>query len=244
MITETTITEFEGWDPRGKPEFARARKAMQHASSINDFVRIMLDGNNGGYANDWLLGDNKTGEVALFEMGLKEHSVRRTKDGTFVGANFPEDPKLIAAETKFDPTNPRSSPNARRTRWGQLMSEYHGRIDIEAAKRFETDTHDVIDPDGGANERTLCGCVERSPRGVPEWEWGPYYPGGTVQVKVVDFESGRAHGVLGGHGTPRPPDFLADEFLARHIEYGWMRGLLRDLKTQPWTRFAAGMKGD
>ena len=27
MITETTITQFEGWDPEGKPEFARARKA-------------------------------------------------------------------------------------------------------------------------------------------------------------------------------------------------------------------------
>jgi hypothetical protein len=30
MITETTITQFEGWDPAGKPEFARARKALQY----------------------------------------------------------------------------------------------------------------------------------------------------------------------------------------------------------------------
>jgi hypothetical protein len=28
-------------------------------------------GNNGGYANDWLLGDRKTGEIARFEQGLK-----------------------------------------------------------------------------------------------------------------------------------------------------------------------------
>ena len=33
----------------------------------------MLDGNNGGYANDWLIGDNKTGEIALLELGLKNH---------------------------------------------------------------------------------------------------------------------------------------------------------------------------
>ena len=71
MITETTITDFHGWDPNGKPEFVRARKAMQYATSIDDFVKIMLDGNNGGYANDWLLGDRKTGEIARFELGLK-----------------------------------------------------------------------------------------------------------------------------------------------------------------------------
>ena len=102
MITETTITQFEGWDPKGKPEFVRARKAMQYSRSIDEFVRIMLDGNNGGYANDWLVGDNKTGEVALFELGLKNHSVRRSKDGCFFGANFPESAKLSREETKFD----------------------------------------------------------------------------------------------------------------------------------------------
>src|SRR5438128_1364102 len=85
MITETTITGFTLFDPTGSPEFYRARKALQYSNSIDDYVRIMLDGNNGGYANDWLLGDNKTGEIALFELGLKEHSVRRTKDGYFVG---------------------------------------------------------------------------------------------------------------------------------------------------------------
>ena len=80
MITETTITGFEGFDPNGKPEFVRARKAMQYSSSIDDYVRIMLDGNNGAYANDWLIADNKTGEIARFELGLKEHS-RRAHEG-------------------------------------------------------------------------------------------------------------------------------------------------------------------
>ena len=104
MVTETTITQFEGWDPAGKPEFVRARKAMQYSRSIDDFVRIMLDGNNGGYANDWLVGDNKTGEIALFELGLKNHAVQRTRDGCFFGANFPVTEKLTREETRFDAT--------------------------------------------------------------------------------------------------------------------------------------------
>jgi hypothetical protein len=42
MITETTISSFHGWDPAGIPEFVRARKAMQYAGSIDDYVKIML----------------------------------------------------------------------------------------------------------------------------------------------------------------------------------------------------------
>src|SRR5208282_2250852 len=47
MVTETTITGFSLFDPNGKPEFVRARKALQYASSIDDYVQIMLDSNNG-----------------------------------------------------------------------------------------------------------------------------------------------------------------------------------------------------
>ena len=243
MITETTITGFQGFDPEGTPEFFRARKAMQYSSSIDEYVRIMLDRNNGGYANDWLLGDNKTGEIALFELGLKEHSVRRTMSGYYVGANFPVDPKLIKAETTFDVADKQSSPNARRARWEQLMAQYRGRIDVEAGKALEADKYDVIDRADGPTERSLCGAVEGSPRGVPEWNWGAYYPGGTVQAKVTDAQMTSKMEIWAAMGRPCTGDFVADEFLRKHPEYGWMQGLLRDLKSQPWTRFASGMKG-
>src|SRR5260370_30650695 len=102
----------------------------------------MLDGNNGGYANDWLLGDNKTGEIALFELGLKEHSVRRTKDGYFVGSNFPVDPKLARLETDFDFNNRQGSPLARKQRWEQMIAESKRRIGVETGTRMEGDTAD------------------------------------------------------------------------------------------------------
>jgi hypothetical protein len=76
---------------------------------------------------------------------------------------------------------------------------------------------------------------------VPEWDWGPYFPGGTVQSKVIDGQM--AQGMefwaqIGHQGS----DFHADEFLKQHTEYEWMRGLLRDMPCQAWTRFKADMK--
>lgn len=242
VVTETTITGFLGFDPNGKPEFERARKALQYSDSIDDYVRIMLDGNNGGYANDWLVGDNKTGEIALFELGLKEHSVRRTKDGYFVGSNFPVDEKLLKSETNFDPNNKASSPNARRTRWEQLMAEYKGKIDVEAAKKFETDSFDAFAKKQGANDRTLCGAVEGSPRGIPEWLWDKHFPGGTVQAKVLDARMASEMKMWAAYGHPCAPDFIAEDFLKQHKEYEWMRGLLQDMKSGDWTQFSVGMR--
>src|SRR6202041_565416 len=139
MITETTITDFRGWDVNGKPEFVRARKAMQYGDSIDNYVKIMLDGNNGGYANDWLLGDRKTGEIARFELGLKQTNVWRTKDGYFSGANFPSDPDLIKDETTYDPNDPSTGPNARKIRWDQLLNGNKGHIDTSLAEIFLAD---------------------------------------------------------------------------------------------------------
>ncbi len=242
LVTETTITQFEGWDPEGKPEFVRSRKAMQYGRSIDDFARIMLEGNNGGYANDWLVGDTKTGEIAQLELGLKEHTLKRTKDGCFVGSNFPEGEALIKLETKFDPNNEKSSPNARRKRWGQLIEANKGKIDVEVAKAMETDVFDAFEGKAGANERTLTGMVEDSPRGVPEWDWGPYFPGGTVQSKVIDAEMAGKMEFWAAIGHHNAPDFVASEFLKDHPEYAWMRGLLKDLRSRPWSSFSSGMR--
>ena len=89
-------------------------------------------------------------------------------------------------ETRFDPAKKDSSPNTRKTRWQGLFAAHKGKIDLELGKSFENDDFDAFARTNGANERTLCGRVEISPRGVPEWDWTPYYPGGTVQSKVTD----------------------------------------------------------
>lgn len=240
VITETTISGFAGFDTSGTPEFYRARKAMQYADSIGDYVRIMTDRNNGGYANDWLVGDNKTGEIALFELGLKNYTVDRTTNGYFVGANFPVKEKLAKEETNFDYAKSGSSPNARRARWEQLMAEFKGKIDAEAGKQFEADKYDIIEKRDGPTERSLCGTVDDSPRGIPEWDWGPFYPGGTVQAKVADASMLTKMQMWAAIGRPCTNDFKADAYLAQHPEHAWAKGLLRDMASGPWAIFSVG----
>ena len=243
LITETTITQFEGWDPNGKPEFMRSRKALQYAQSIDDYVRIIKEGNNGGYANDWLIGDRKTGEIACLELGLKNTPLWRTKDGYFVSSNFPRDPKLIREETSgFDPNDRSSSMNARHVRADELMKEAKGKIDVEMAEEFLSDhvDHLVESDKPRADERTLCGHVDASPRGVKEWGWDAYNPGGAVQGKATDSKMAANMSFVARAGHPCGADFLAADFLERHPEFSWQKPLLRDMKAGPWTRFQAG----
>jgi hypothetical protein len=241
MVTETTITQFEGWDPNGKAEFVRARKALQYAGSIDDYVKIMLDGNNGGYANDWLLGDRKTGEIAQFELGLRAYKLWRTKDGVFAGSNGARDPKVLKADAPgFDPNNLETSPNARRVRWEQLLNESKGKIDVALAQKMLADHGDSYQKKEEANERTLCGHTDASPRGVAIWTWGPYYPGGAVQGKATDASMAAKMQFVARTGHPCGQDFLAAPFLAAHPEYNWQAPYLRDMRAGPWTEFRAG----
>src|SRR5215471_181287 len=170
MITETTIGSFTGFDPNGIPEFVRARKAMQYSASIDDFARIMKDGNNGGYANDWLIADRNTGEIASLELGLKNVNLWRTKDGYFAGSNYPIDPALAREETDFDLKDPSNSANARHIRWDQLMAENKGRIDVALGQKFLADHFDSFDTKVEPSERTLCGHIELSARGSKPWK--------------------------------------------------------------------------
>jgi hypothetical protein len=244
MATETTITQFEGWDPSGKAEFVRARKALQYADSIDEYTKIMLDGNNGGYANDWLLGDRKTGEIAQLELGLKAYKLWRTKDGVFAGSNWARDPKVLKEDTpEFDPKDQQSSPNARRARWDELLNENKGKIDVELAEKMLGDHLDSYQKKEDSNERTLCGHVDGSTRGVKQWAWGPNFPGGAVQGKAMDAAMAKDMRMVARVGHPCGGDFLAKPFLAAHAEYSWQEPYLRDMKAGPWTEFHSGETG-
>jgi hypothetical protein len=236
MITETTITAFAGYDPAGIPEFVRARKAMQYSASIDDYARIMKEGNNGGYANDWLIADRKTNEIASLELGLKNVTLERKKDGYFVGANFPINPKLAREETTFDSKDMGVSANARRIRWEQLMAENKGRIDVDAAQRFLADHYDTFQKKDEPNERTLCGHVDRSPRGMGDWQ-PPYGVAGAVQNKVADAVMAEHMSFKAAAGHACGIHFRAADHLQAHPEFNWQKEYLKDMLSYPWTLF-------
>ncbi len=236
VITETTIGHFSGYDPAGIPEFVRARKAAQYSASIDDFARIMKEGNNGGYANNWLLADVKNNEIASLELGLKNVTLERTKDGYFVGSNFPVNEKLIREETDFDPRDMSLSANARHVRWEQLMAENKGKIDVAAAQRFLADHYDTYTKKEDPDERTLDGHVDLSARGMQPWQ-PPYGNAGAVQNKAADaaMVTRMSFAAAAGHACGK--NFKAEEHLREHPEFNWEQGLLRDMDAFPWTTF-------
>jgi hypothetical protein len=238
MITETTISGFSGFDPNGIPEFVRARKAMQYSQSIDDYARIMKEGNNGGYANDWLVADRKTGEIASLELGLKNVTLERSKDGFFIGSNFPKDPKLAKEETDFDLNDKSLSQNSRRIRWNALMEQNKGKIDVAAGERFLADHYDTYAGKTQASERTLCGHIESSPRGMGSWQ-SPFAPAGTVQNKITDAASAEKMTFQAHLGHACGVSFKAAEHLAKHKEFAWQRDILRDMPARGWAKFTA-----
>jgi hypothetical protein len=239
MVTETTITQFEGFDPNGTPEFARARRAMQYAGSIDEWVRIMSEGNNGAYANSWLVGDRKTGEIARLELGLKSRPFEKTKDGCFVGSNFPADEGLRKGETKFDATDENSSPNARRKRWEQLMAENRGKIDVEIGKRFLADHVDARTHDEHASARTLCGHEDLDAEASPEWDSPAFEPGGACQAKVTDAKLAEKLSFWACTGHACGVSFRVRPFLEEHPEFAWQKPFLRDMPAGKWTEFSS-----
>jgi hypothetical protein len=236
--SETTIGGFEGFDTNGVPEFTRMRRATQDAGSIDEWCAIMKAGNNGGYANAWLLGDINTKEIARLELGLKYIGYEKKKDGCFFGSNVAEDRKILKMETDRSDTDIRLSSVARRVRWKQLMKEHTGKIDLELGKRFEADHFDTWRGKAWPGGRTLCGHFELDPEA--QGHDVPFDCSGTVDGKVVDAAMAKRMSFAARFGSACGMPFMAEKFLEAHPQFDWMAGLLKDRPGQSWGVFKAG----
>ncbi len=239
---ETTIGGFEGFDPEGVPEFSRMRRATQDADGIDAWVEVMKRGNNGGYANAWLLGDVNTGEIARLELGLKNAGLERTRDGYFAGSNVPASLRILRHETSLNEQDVRRSGVARGVRWKQLLSQARGSIDVERAKRFEADHRDAYTGTDRPGSRGLCAHYESDadPAGSHAVPWAP---AGAVDAKVVDARMAKemSFAARWGSGCGRPFDAAA--FLGARPQFDWMAGILRSRPSEPWVVLRAGERG-
>ena len=142
IIGETTVSQTP-WEPDSTPQSNRIRKAAQYASTIDDVERILWDGNNGMYTNDWPIADIKTGEVAILLLGTHSKKMWRTGEdmapfGTpgFLWANNnnrdPEVRKEYLAQPHDRPFDLMYSPWNRDIAFNEFYSEHAGAIDAMA----------------------------------------------------------------------------------------------------------------
>jgi len=238
--SETTIGGFFPFNVNGIPEFSRMRTATQYASSIDEWCEIMKKGNNGGYANAWLIGDINTNEIARLELGLKYVGYEKKKDGYFIGSNVAENLQILRFETVTNETNIIRSPVARRVRWKQLMLQNAGSIDLDLAKDFESDHFDPYLQMKKPDRRTLCAHGDLDSENQNPPTDGPFCPCGTLDAKVIDSKMAKEMSFMARWGSACGLPFDAKIFLEEHMQYDWMKGILKSRPAEPWTTFKAG----
>ena len=242
MVTETTIGGFNVYDCDGAPEFARIRYAVQYAESLDEFVRLFLENNNGGYANTWLVGDIATNEIMRFEAGLKFYQIDRTEDGYYAGFNAPLDARirnLECVDSGF--ADIRRHQGARQVRIPQLMEKYKGRLNNVTAQKILADHYDVYLEKENPCSRTVCSHYELDKReymcqpGRP----APYEPRGAVDGVTASADDALELSLWARWGSSCGMPFHAEEFLRDHPQFAHLKEYLKDRPSRPWTRFGA-----
>lgn len=144
VVCETTLTQTH-FDITGQSVASRIREALQYADNIDQAVEILKKSNNGLYTNEWLLGDTKTNEIAMFELGTaKSKLYRSSRDewfggtrGFYWGCNNTKDIDVrleTIPSVKDRPGNMVWTPSPRDKKWVELYRKYNGHIDADFGK--------------------------------------------------------------------------------------------------------------
>jgi len=143
VLTETTIRQSP-FNAQGTPVAFRARKAIQYGDNIDKVVEILAERNNGLYTNEWLIGDAKNNEIAMFELGTYKTKLWRSSknewfggtEGFYWGDNNAKDLN-VRLEYKPDPQGQSEFvpyvPESRDLKWLEMYEKYKGNIDEQFA---------------------------------------------------------------------------------------------------------------
>jgi hypothetical protein len=238
--TETTIGGFLPYVKK-YPIGYRIRKAMQYGETLDDYVKILLDGNSGDYANSWLFGDTSTNEILRLELGLQFHNVERTKNGYFIGFNATYDPQIRNIEcVNSGFYDVRRHQGARYVRLNELMDENKGKLNIEIAKKIIADHYDVYLQKENKCSRTVCSHYDLDSReymsapGRPL----PFAPHGAVDGFVCDSNMAENMMICGRFGNSCGTPFIKDDFIRKHRQYENFGPYLKDRPSEEWTNLS------
>ena len=143
VLTETTIRQTP-FNIGGTPVAFRARRAIQYGGNIDEVVRELGTRNNGLYTNEWIIGDGKTNEIAMYELGTNHTRLwRSSKDdwfggtpGFYWGDNNAKD-LTVNLEDQPDPQGKPEYipyvPAIRDLAWQDLYRKQKGHIDEQFA---------------------------------------------------------------------------------------------------------------
>lgn len=145
MILMETTLQLGAWNRRGDPIVVRARKAIQYSDSIDEMIAYFLKNNNGLMANDWVMGDTKTGEIASLELALHNYGLNRTKNGFIWSCNNVKNDRVRWELTSIFGlgvigrlVSRKFVPSDRDIKFEELRDEYYGKIDVDVAKKIMT----------------------------------------------------------------------------------------------------------
>jgi hypothetical protein len=139
VLTETTIRQTP-FNFQGTPVAFRARLAIQYGDDVDKVVEQLGTKNNGLYTNEWLIGDAKNNEIAMYELGTYHTKLwRSTKNewfgetpGFYWGCNNEKDLNVrleYFPDPKGQPEYIPYVPGVRDLAWQDLYRKYHGQID-------------------------------------------------------------------------------------------------------------------
>lgn len=229
---ETTIGDINYRPKFGAPFFCRIREVMQYANSFEDCIEIMKKKNAGDYACSWLFGNTKTDEIMLFELGLKEENIKKTKNGVFYGMNSALGEEIRKKETNdIDLGNISTSSGSRCQRLNFLLNkEHYGKINIDIAKDIISDHYDIYLKQDVQNSRSICKHNE-----LDNFDPSPYYLWGALDGKVVDSKMAENMSFLGRFGSScGKRAFSVKDFIKEHKEYEHWKPYLCDLPNKKW----------
>lgn len=240
--SETTIGGFQHYEPN-YPIGYRIRTAMQYASYIDDYAKILIYNNSGDYANSWIIGDTKTNEIMRLELGLKYYNIAKTKNGYFIGFNAAMDPRIRNLEVKNSGFyDIRRHQGSRRVRLTELMKQYKGKININIAKKIMADHYDVyLKIDNNPCSRTICSHYDLDKREYMSQSDRPkpYSPQGAVDGKVCDAKLIKNMSFIARFGNSCGIPFDKNKFCSEHIQYSGFCRYLKDRPRQEWTHFSS-----